>query len=276
MRDLPVYRCDPLPGNHDADQPVGFADAPMAAPDAKLGDLDLGDAPALIVLAAHVVASLDAEALLPEPVLIASGKISGYLAQSAVSGGFVQPGLWLVPRQACDSHGARVLGELTGAPVLPVSIGIVYGNDRPKSAFELAFERARGALPVAKSDVAEAALFASIGADAQNGIWWVLGTFAGLLDREDCGTAWQRVAALSDGALADHHAAAAREVRDLRGMPVQAFNAAKSRLIRHCLPAYPGRRYWEKFDKECASLGDDGEQLATRYRAASAYLWDAA
>ena len=193
-----------------------------------------------------------------------------YPAKSVVTGLHLQRGLLLVPVQALN-HSTQTLppARLTA----PHSIGVFEGNGTPELAFEMGFVTVSGQPRLSPDCANRVALSASLGNDALNGPWWVLGSLAGLLGNESLGEAWVRHEELLSNPrdIHRHILGEARRVRLSTGLPVQALSQEQSRSMKAMLPDWPAADVWEDFIAGCKILGPDGEVLADRYRSAASF-----
>jgi hypothetical protein len=182
----------------------------------------------------------------------------------------------VVTQKAIPAFGDLTLTSLKPSVVVPKSLSVLHGNRTPEEAFETAFSLARAPKVHLSSTPERTALAASLGMDALNGLWWILGTFSGLSPGLELGEAWDHHSSLLSAPDAiDHHLEAeARALRLQTGLPVRAINAEQSLVLKAGLPDWPGPEYWAAFDKFSKAHGGAFADLATSYRAAAAYLWE--
>ena len=246
-----------------------LSDAPAFHPGWGLRDLPFADEKALLAIEEDV--AIHPEALhfeIDEP-LLRSDTVIAYPARSRVSGSFSCPGIWLVTQAAAQAMPETTVGAFRAEITVPRCIGTFFGHATPEEAFASAFSLARS--PRVFSD--HEPLDYSVGADALNGDWWLLGGFAGLLGQEGLAHSWTRHAPLmrQPDVLARTLQSEARHLRTVRGIPVRALPADASRIARCARSNWPGPKMWAAFEKACPRLGNDHETLSARYRAASAF-----
>lgn len=262
---------DPGAAGFAGARPVHAAAAPAAA---RAAAAEAGS-DFVVVIDADIRATREAEALMPERALVEARLCLGFPSRSLVTGLAVARGLRLIPVDRLRDE-----DEALPAPALivPRGIGHYAANDSPQRAFHAGFACAAAQpLPPPGSDAARnrLALAASLGADALNGVWWVLGALSGLAGRDGPQAAWAEVAPL----LADQ-AAPPRRVRELArlvrletGLPVRALDRRQSRAIKAMLSDWAPPEMWRDFIEGLADLGADGSALADRYRQAAAQVW---
>ncbi|GAA0310361.1 hypothetical protein [Rhodovulum strictum] len=271
LGDLPALRLAPAaPPAPDA----GFADAQPVSQATLTAAARATGSDHVILIAPDIAPARAAETLMPDPALVAAGLCLGYPARSVVSGMAVPQGLRLIPVARLED----------GAPppppalLVPQIAGTLAANDTPQRAFHTGFElTAARPLPPPGAARDRAALAASLGADALNGVWWVLGNLHSLLGRGGVRTCWAETAPL----LSDP-SAPVRRIRELArlvrletGLPVQALDRHQSRALKAMLPPWAPPEMWSDFLRALADLGAAGPPIAARYTRAAAAIWPA-
>jgi len=262
LRDYPVFQI------HTADcaaepEAGGFPDA-VSIPETAPGQLaELAEKTgenAIVVIDPHVAVYPAIEVYEVDGVLSASNLCLMLPARSTVTGLVVPRGLRIVPVAQIDDQ------QGVGPPslVIPRIAGSYSANATPRLAFRTAFDL--GQEHWGTTD--QMALSASLGSDAQNGDWWVLGAIYGLLGDLSADQAWSECSADPS----DLHRRIPELARILRiniGVEVQVLNADQSRAIKGLLPDMAPPDIWQRFVAGCADLGADGKALAERYARAS-------
>lgn len=276
LGELPRIHSSKIPKSDSDAATVWFDKSEDIHPETPLADLDFRDAPAILVIEPNVVPNKEAPAILPENILLNSEYIFGYPAKSVVSGSFHPQGAWVVPKAAIEINSKTAVCDLASKFLVPRSIGTIYGNNTPEEAFETAFNLARSPKVSFQNKPESSALAASVGMDARNGLWWILGTFSGMSKDDDLVTAWtyhSRLLSAPDD-ISHHLEAEARRIRVTQRVPVTAISSKQSLALRATLSEMPGAEYWKNFDQRCRTEQGALADLANIYQAAGQYLWD--
>lgn len=278
LRDFPVLRLVSDAGG-SAVKTGGFAEAQQVhwrdvAKAARVLATAEG-ASTVLLIEPHVAPTMEAEAVAVDQALCDFGEVIRYPARSVVTGLHLPHGLLLAPIKALeDAVAALPSARLT----TPHGIGTFTGNQIPEIAFETGFliasRRTASSPPAAR----RLALSASLGTDALNGPWWVLGSLAGLLRKDSLGEAWVRHEALLSRPrdIQRHISGEARRVRLETGLPVQELSQDQSRVMKAMLPDWTAEDIWQDYISGCRALGTDGGALADRYEYAVRYIWPGA
>ncbi len=210
----------------------------------------------------------------PEPELLGADTSIGYLSRVEMNGFANRAGLRLCRRARLAKTGTLPAAELH----IPKFVGHWSSDATPKNAFKAGVSRTgtfmQDPAPAGPSR-RDLALWGSLGADLRNGVWWLLGVNAALLDPgrvEEVRREADAFKGHGDGLVRLLHEIA-REVRLERSIPVRPLTAALSRSARQLLSPWPAPRYWTEFVERCQRLGPDGTKLAADYRRAVDYLW---
>jgi hypothetical protein len=200
-----------------------------------------------------------AEAFVLESDLVACGKVILLPSISAVTGGFVDRGAAYVP----DGQGADVAPEI----ILPLSVGKYCKNETPKTAFETAHSLWFGMSE--PQTIRRKALDLSLGADVENGEWWLAGALSGVLGHE--AHAEFKALMADPTTLLPTIRANAAKVRLQSDMPVCVVSPQKSAVAKSMLTKLAPVDYWTDFAAACTALGC--EEIAMRYRTAAHRIW---
>lgn len=253
----------------------GFVDAlplPADAPDVWAKVAKESGEENIVVIDSHVTPSPALEAYCPEPILSASSLCLLFPARSVVTGLVVSRGVRLVPSNRFDGIETLFSPSLT----LPHVAGSFAANYTPQRAFRTAYlltaDRPVPTNPLARHRFA---LSASLGSEALNGPWWMLGALYALLDQNPVEVAWAKCAPLlaDPSGLSRRSRELARKVRLATDLPVQAMDQRQSRAVKALIPNIAPADYWQGFVEGCADLGADGKTLAVRYALAGAAVW---
>lgn len=249
LGDVKAYVSRPLEGV--------FADATVVE-DAALAAIK---GPALVI-AEGVVPDEAAKAFVLESDLAACGRAVLFPTVSVVTGGFVDRGLRYLPEgQGGDSAGEDL--------VLPQPAGRFRNNETPQLAFETAHDIWAVRTTQGMDGLGRMAVDLSLGADAENGEWWLAGALSAVL-----GLPMQ---AELDALFADPtellpslHSYAAR-VRQQSALPVCVLDRRQSATARSMLTDLAPVDYWTRFIAACTDMGL--EHTAHRYRRAAERIW---
>ncbi|TCO72040.1 hypothetical protein [Rhodovulum euryhalinum] len=256
----------------------GFADAPVVSAEDIAEAARAASAAAgsdlVAVIDADVLPAPAAEAVMPERAFVEARLCLAYPSRGVITGLMVPRGLRLIPVERLRD----------GAPLpepgllVPQGVGDFTANDAPQRAFQAGFGLTAGQPlppPGATAARARAALGASLGADALNGVWWVLGALHALLGRGSVQACWAEAAPL----MSDQ-AAPARRIRELArlvraetGLPVQALDRRQSRAIKAMLSPWAPPGMWQDFIRDAGDLGAQGAAVSDRYSRAAAMIW---
>ncbi len=212
--------------------------------------------------------------LTPEPALLGTTTCIGYLSRNEMNGFARQSGLRLCRRDRISKTGKLPEAEL----LVPKFIGHWSVNAGPEAAFCAGVAETSAKVaelvdgPAARQDLG---LWASLGADTRNGIWWLLGVNLALLYPDHAKRRWAEAKPLSDNPadLALWLTEVAREVRLERSIPVRPMSPEQSRSAKLMLSPWPAPHFWTRFAEDCARLGEDGAKLAADYLRAADYIW---
>lgn len=229
----------------------------------------------VVLIEAHVTPAPGAEAHVPEPALLAAGVCVGFPTTSVVTGLVVPRGLRLIQTRRLEAEVPNP------ALTVPRAMGTLGGNTTPQLAFATAFDLARAmdrATPATAAGRRQLALAASIGADALNGPWWMLGTLAALLGRHEARAAWSSVAPLlaEPSEVARKAREIARLVRLERGIPAMPLDRQQSRELKSMLTGTAPPAMWWGFVNGASDLGTGGTEMAGRWGRAARLLWPGA
>jgi len=262
-------------GEEKHENPVGFVDAPtVAASDIMSEALHLAmvrRSSAVLILSAYVRPEKTAEAIWIDPDLLEATQVLGFPSRSVVTGLYIKQGAVLVP----TVHLKNVATLPAPSLIAPHSVGDFMGNETPTLAFENGYANT---VEAAETDLAarnRLALAASMGTEALNGGWWVLGAMSRLLPSLSLEEAWKRHEELlvSPQDMSQHLETEARRVRLETGVPVSALSHAKSRALKAMLPNWPPSDMWDRFAHDCSALGPDTQTVAQRYLRAAGRVW---
>lgn len=270
LGDFPVLR---LGDGRDRPPAEGFARERWGAPEDAMAEAHrmAGDADAVLVVAAHVLPGPKASAIRVEKPFLKPGKALGFPARAEVTGLFVTHGAVLIP--AAHLQGSGTLPE--PALSFPYSIGQLSGNATPESAFGQGFLTTSGIAPDTKAEQSRLALAASLGTEALNGGWWVLGALSGLQKEANLTSDWSRHEDLlaNPRDTARRIATLSRHVRLETGLPVRPLSHAQSRALKAMLPSWPASDMWERFVRDCVSLDPKLKDAARANQRAACRLW---
>ena len=226
---------------------------------------------AVLVVAAHVLPDQKAAAIRVEEPFLKPGKALGFAARSEVTGLFVTRAAVLIPTALLPGSGTLPEPALT----FPYSVGSLSGNDTPESAFRQGFLTTKGINPDTNAERSRLALAASLGSEALNGGWWVLGALSGLQKDPNLTKDWSRHEDLLSNPkdTARRIAALSRHVRLETGLPVQPLSHAQSRALKAMLPSWPASDIWERFVRDCVLLDPELENTARAHHRAASRLW---
>lgn len=212
--------------------------------------------------------------LSPEPALLGATTCIGYFSRNEMNGFVRQSGLRLCRRNRIAKTGKLPATDLW----VPKFIGHWTVDSGPEATFCAGVAETSAKLAELDSGLAsrqDLALWASLGADIRNGIWWLLGVNLALLYPDDAERRWAEAKPRLDNP-ADHLlwlTEIAREVRLEKSIPVRPMSPEQSRSAKFMLSPWPAPNYWTKFAKDCARLGEDGAKLAADYLRAADYIW---
>lgn len=270
LGDFPLLRL----GDGRGQPPVeGFAHERWSAPEDAMAEAHrmAGDANAVLVVAKHVLPGQKAAAIRVEQPFLKPGKALGFAARAQVTGLFVTHGAMLIPATLLQGSGRLPEPALS----FPYSVGSLLGNTTPESAFGQGFLTTSGINPDTNAERSRLALAASLGTEALNGGWWVLGALSGLQKDANLTSDWSRHEDLLSNPkdTARRIAALSRHVRLETGLPVQPLSHAQSRALKAMLPSWPASDMWEGFVRDCTSLDPRLENAAHAYHRAASRLW---
>ena len=230
----------------------------------------------VVAIDPSVEPSPSAEALMPEPDLVAARICLGFPSRSVVTGLIVPRGLRLIPV-------ARLEGDALPEPALlvPFPAGDFAANGSPQEAFRAGFALAAETPVPGPEEIAarnRLALAAALGADAMNGTWWILGTLHALLGRSTLQESWADSAPLlsEPSELSRRSRELSRLVRLERGLPVPPLDRRQSRAVKAMLSGAAPPEMWARFIAGAGDLGAAGAALALRYRRAADLIWSGA
>lgn len=228
---------------------------------AMAGFLQRETADHVLVLDAEVLPEPSLPQYVPDPMLLEKGFCFRLLSRNTVTRGFDnRHGPLICTRDSLRSN----LTIPTAEAVVPVALSAWHCNETAERAFRAAYETV-SALPLA-----EATYAACTGADAPNGLSWMLGGLTALGGASDLSAAWTReCAVLGDSDAAWRRIVAlSRGLRLERGLNLFPLDAAQSRLAKTVSGAYPPARLLHDIAAFYDGLGTDGVVTAARYRAA--------
>lgn len=270
LGDLPGLR---IFGKGQSRSDVKFAGAAECEGETVLDEIarlvDRTQAEAVVVVQAFVEPDVNAPALGVDPELLSIDQPLGLLSRSSVTGLFLGTGAMIVPKGCISGNGALPDPVIT----LPYSVGRFKGHAFPEQAFE------NGYRSVAKVETPGTehlrALAASLGTEALNGGWWVLGALSGLQPEMTLAQAWERHRRLLDtpNDTTREIEAEARRVRVATGLPVSALSHAESRALKAMLPNWPTQDHWQGFFMDCERFAPRLDGLVDRYRRAGGRIW---
>lgn len=272
LGDFPVIRTR----GAETERNGGFGDAVWSAAGdvtaaARQLAMDTG-APAIVIVAAHVKPSMQAGVIRIAPELATIDAAIGFPSRSLVTGLFLTSGAVLVP--------AKLLQTAESVPtptfVLPHSVGRFAGNETPELAFGNGYTTTFGRVAQTVEKRQRLGLAASLGTEALNGYWWILGALAGLLPQAlPVHEAWVRhenlLSAPND--LPRHLEGESRRVRLATDMPVWALSQSDSRTLKAMLPEWPPSDMWQDFVSACKDFSPDLDSVAERYTRAASHVW---
>jgi hypothetical protein len=206
------------------------------------------------------------------PELLKSEKCIAYLGANAVTGLHVPRG----PR-CCRRDAAIACGGLPPIDlVVPEVVSVWIPNATPEGTFRSGFEATVGQ---AEDEEAQTrlSLAASLGLDATNGTWWVLGACHGLLgDSVESAWAAEREFLMDSLGLDRRVHEVARLVRVRRGVPVWPLAPLQSKLAKQMVSTWPPARVWFEFADGCERLGSSAQKVGAAYRHAGQLIWGTA
>lgn len=243
-----------------------FCPAPLKGAFATAAPLDAralkkAKGPALVI-SADVAPHPAADSFVLENDLANCGKAILLPTISEVSGTFIERGLTYIPK----GHALDTTAEL----ILPLAAGRFLGNATPEQAFRTAHTIWQNTAPPRDADARNRmALALSLGSDAPNGEWWVIGGLAGLLDipREP-----ELTALLDDPTdILPSRRKLTAQVRQRAGLPVQVLDMQQSAIMKAMLTDLAPANYWHALETSCVAMGLG--ETAARYKTAAERIW---
>jgi len=237
-------------------------------PTTRLRELADG-AEAVLVLDRAVEPDPSADSIRIDDVFNLSETPIGFVARSYVTGLFITDGAVLVPAALPDVTVPKP------TVTLPYSVGVYNGHSTPEEAFENGFRSVENQHAETALDQARLALAASLGLDALNGAWWILGALSSLARNRTIADAWAELEwLLEEPNETDRQIRIeARRTRQATGLPVRALTQSESRAMKAILPPWPSSTIWRRFQEESLELKPDAAAAASRICAAAAWLW---
>ncbi|MEM9757061.1 MAG: hypothetical protein AAF914_13750 [Pseudomonadota bacterium] len=267
---LPAFRLGHLSRAPGPDR--GFATAPVfSEPDlwsAVHRTFAQTDVPAVIVIEPDVQPTRASEAVAVPGAFLGVGAPVRYPARSRVTHLSVPRGLLLVARNA----------DLAAPPALmvPQTIGWLWGTETADGAFAMAHGLMQEAL-ASDTPADDLARAASIGMDAENGAFWVLGALSALAG-DGVAEGWnrQRHVLTEPNDTERQVMAEARRVRGMTGVPVAPLTAPASAAVKALLSDVALPADWSAFVMQARAGGGDLAAIGDAYARAADRLWPAA
>lgn len=234
-------------------------------PDRIVAEIEGLCADACIIVAADVRPNPAFQKNVPDPVLGNSGLCIGYMVRNAVTGLPVPDRIRFAP---CNLF----MQNLEASP--DMTVPRILGSWRPNRSEEICFRAGHAAFttPVDYADT-DRLFAATLGTDADNGDWWVLGALSALDGISDRDRLWTGYAGMSCEDRTGCMQHLVRGIRVRTGLPMQLFTPDQSRAMKQMLSEFPTRQHWDRFVAACSALGPEGQRLATAYQRAADAIW---
>jgi len=211
-------------------------------------------------VSASAFAALEVDGIFPPVALLGAGAAVAYPLRNAFTGGLARAQARYVPRKRPGPDAPLV--------VVPEYAGTFGSGVTAEQAFELggqeaAWQRAHG----------DPTLAATMGADAGQGTWWLLGANMMLIAGHPAAMGYEALSGYSDEDLTDVLKVAAAVARGTGAVKAEVMSPGQSRAFRALVSPVPPRSVWERFAEACDGLGFPANELATAHGQAAALMF---